>query len=116
MLRMELREVGSSSIYWDTQITFQRSCLARLNYVRQNPVHHGVVHKASEYHWCSAAGFERSARAAFVKGRAQVSDGSDPCEGLESGGMPPHSTAPSALRNGEDASQCPRPPGSGLNV
>jgi putative transposase len=53
--------------YWDTHITFQRSYLARLNYVHQNPVHHGVVRKASEYRWCSAAWFERSARAAFVK-------------------------------------------------
>ena len=67
--------------YCDTQITFQRWYLARLN----------CVHKASEYHGCSAAWFERSARAAFVKGRLQVSDGSDPSEGSESGGMPPHS-------------------------
>ena len=29
--------------YWDTRLTFQRSYLARLNYVNQNPVHHGVV-------------------------------------------------------------------------
>ena len=53
--------------YWDTRITFQRSYLARLNYVHQNPVHHGVVGKASEYRWCSAAWFERNARLAFVK-------------------------------------------------
>ena len=53
--------------YWDTHLTFQRSYLARLNYVHQNPVHHGIVRKASEYRWCSAAWFERSARPAFVK-------------------------------------------------
>jgi putative transposase len=53
--------------YWDTHITFQRSYLARLNYVHQNPVYHGIVRKASEYHWCSATWFERSARSAFVK-------------------------------------------------
>ena len=53
--------------YWDTHITFQRSYLARLNYVHQNSVHHGIVRKASEYRWCSAAWFERSARTAFVK-------------------------------------------------
>jgi putative transposase len=53
--------------YWDTHITFQRSYLARLKYVHQNPVHHGIVRKASEYRWCSAAWFERSARPAFVK-------------------------------------------------
>ena len=53
--------------YWDSHITFQRSYLARLNYVHQNPVHHGLVRKASEYPWCSAAWFERSAGTAFVK-------------------------------------------------
>jgi putative transposase len=53
--------------YWDTHITFQRSYLARLNYVHQNPVHHGVARSASEYRWCSAAWFERKARPAFVK-------------------------------------------------
>jgi putative transposase len=53
--------------FWDSHITFQRSYLARLNYVHQNPVHHGIVRKASEYRWCSAAWFERSARPAFVK-------------------------------------------------
>ncbi len=53
--------------YWDTHITFQRSYLARLNYVHQNPVHHRIVRTASEYPWCSAAWFERSARPAFVK-------------------------------------------------
>lgn len=53
--------------YWDTHITFERSYLARLNYVHQNPVHHGIVRKASEYRWCSAAWFELSARPAFVK-------------------------------------------------
>jgi len=53
--------------FWDTHITFQRSYLARLNYVHQNPVHHKIVRMASEYRWCSAAWFERSARPAFVK-------------------------------------------------
>ncbi len=53
--------------FWDTHITFQRSYLARLNYVHQNAVHHGIVRKASEYRWCSAAWFERSAQSSFVK-------------------------------------------------
>ena len=53
--------------YWDTHITFQRSYLARLNYIHQNSVHHGIVRKASEYRWCSAAWFERSSRPSFVK-------------------------------------------------
>ncbi len=53
--------------FWDTHITFLRSYLARLNYVHQNAAHHGIVRKASEYRWCSAAWFERNARPAFVK-------------------------------------------------
>ena len=45
--------------FWDTQLTFERSYLARLNYVNQNPVHHQLVPVAAQYHWCSAAYFER---------------------------------------------------------
>jgi hypothetical protein len=41
--------------------------LSPIHYVHQNPVHHGIVRNASEYRWCSAAWFERSARPAFVK-------------------------------------------------
>ena len=29
--------------YWDTKLTFEKSYLARLNYVHQNPVKHGLV-------------------------------------------------------------------------
>src|SRR5512139_1162617 len=47
--------------YWDTHLTFERSYLARLNYVLQNPVHHGVVPMASAYPWCSARWFEQVA-------------------------------------------------------
>ena len=53
--------------FWDSQITFQASHLARLRYVHHNPVHHGVVDDATAYPWCSAAWFERNAPAAFVK-------------------------------------------------
>jgi putative transposase len=53
--------------YWDGYITFERSYLARLRYVNQNPVHHGVVTDAMSYRWCSAAWFERIATPAFVK-------------------------------------------------
>ena len=53
--------------YWDSQITFQASYLARLNYVHHNPAHHGMVDDATMYPWCSAAWFERNAPAAFVK-------------------------------------------------
>ena len=52
--------------YWDSHITFEKSYLARLNYVHYNPVKHGVVENAEGYHWCSAAWFARSASNAFV--------------------------------------------------
>lgn len=53
--------------YWDSQITFHRSYLARLNYVHQNPVRHEVVQRASEYSWCSAGWFELKAEPAFFR-------------------------------------------------
>ena len=53
--------------FWETRLTYQRSYLARLNYVHQNPVKHGLVPVASQYPWCSAAWFERAASAAMVK-------------------------------------------------
>jgi putative transposase len=53
--------------YWDSKITIQTSYLARLNYVHQNPVKHGLVSKASHYPWCSASEFEMKADHSFVK-------------------------------------------------
>ena len=53
--------------YWESQITFHRSFLARLNYVHQNAVKHGLVPVANQYPWCSAGWFERTARPAQVK-------------------------------------------------
>jgi len=53
--------------FWDTKLTYQRSYLARLNYVHQNPVKHGFVKVANQYNWCSAAWFERTASPAMVK-------------------------------------------------
>ena len=53
--------------FWDTKLTFERSYLARLNYVHQNPVKHGLVKVASQYAWCSAAWFARTASPAAVK-------------------------------------------------
>src|SRR6266702_717070 len=50
--------------YWDKQLTFERSYLARLNYVHQNPVHHRRVLQATNYHWCSASWFEARGRRA----------------------------------------------------
>ena len=51
--------------FWDTRLTFERSYLARLNYVHQNPVRHRVVNSATTYRWCSAASFETEGDPAF---------------------------------------------------
>ena len=53
--------------YWDSHITYERSYLARLNYVHNNAAYHGVVESARMYRWCSAAWFEREASVAFRK-------------------------------------------------
>jgi putative transposase len=53
--------------YRDTRLTFEKSYHARLNYVMQNPVRHGLVKVAKEYPYCSAYWFEREAAASFVK-------------------------------------------------
>ena len=53
--------------YWDTKLTYQKSYLARLNYVHQNPVKHGLVPVANQYRWCSAAWLERTATLATVR-------------------------------------------------
>ena len=53
--------------YRETRLTFEKSYLARLNYVHQNPVKHGLVLVANQYPWCSAAWFEGSASDAQVR-------------------------------------------------
>jgi putative transposase len=53
--------------YRDTELTFEKSYLARLNYVHQNAVKHGLVRVANQYRWCSAAWFERTATPAQVR-------------------------------------------------
>ena len=53
--------------FWDTRLTYQKSYLARLNYVHQNPVKHGLVAVANQYPYCSAAWFERTASPAMVR-------------------------------------------------
>src|SRR5690606_31108611 len=53
--------------FWDKQLTYEKSYLARLNYVHQNSVHHRLARVANQYRWCSAAWFERTARPAQVK-------------------------------------------------
>jgi putative transposase len=53
--------------YWDTHLTFEKSYLARLNYVHNNPVHHKLVPVATAYRWCSAGWFEQQAKPSFYK-------------------------------------------------
>ena len=53
--------------FWETKLTYERSYLARLNYVHQNPVKHGFVTIANQYEWCSAAWLERTVSPASVK-------------------------------------------------
>ncbi len=53
--------------FWETRLTYEKSYLARLNYVHQNAVRHGLVPVASHYRWCSAGWFERTADPAMVR-------------------------------------------------
>jgi putative transposase len=53
--------------YWETAITNQRSYFARLHYVHENAVRHGLVRRSANYPWCSAGWFERKAAPAFRK-------------------------------------------------
>ena len=53
--------------YWDTQLTYERSYLARLNYVNTNAVRHGLVSHAQQYPWCSAGWFSRRAERPFYE-------------------------------------------------
>jgi len=52
--------------YWDSRITYASSYYARLTYVHNNPVHHGITKTAEEYRWCSRGWLERSASRAFI--------------------------------------------------
>lgn len=51
----------------ETRLTYEKSYLARLNYVHHNAVKHGLVAVARDYPWCSAGWFERTATDATVK-------------------------------------------------
>ena len=71
--------------YRETELTFEKSYFARLNYVHRNPVHHGLVAIANQYPWCSAGWFERSSEPSFVNtiyrfktDRLNVSDDYEP--------------------------------------
>jgi len=53
--------------YWDTHLTYEASYLARLRYVHENAVHHGLVRHAVEYPWCSARWLEDNGDPVFVR-------------------------------------------------
>jgi len=53
--------------YFESQLTYQKSYLARLAYVHENPVHHGLVLRAVDYPWCSARWIEKEAEASILK-------------------------------------------------
>ena len=53
--------------YWDKLLTYERSYLARLNYVHYNPLKHGLCEVAERYPWCSAGWFERTSAPGFLR-------------------------------------------------
>ena len=53
--------------YWETHLDRTPSYFTRLNYTHQNAARHGLVQKAAEYPWCSAAWFEANTSPALVK-------------------------------------------------
>ncbi len=53
--------------YWDTCLTYEKSYYARLNYVHNNPVKHGLVAVAERYPFCSAAWFKANAPQDFCE-------------------------------------------------
>ena len=52
--------------YWDTCLTYERSYYARLNYVHNNAVKHGLVEEADQYPFCSASWFKKFADQSYV--------------------------------------------------
>jgi putative transposase len=53
--------------YFEKHLTTQEGYLARLNYVHQNPKHHGLVPLASHWKWCSAHAFKQEVTTAWLK-------------------------------------------------
>ena len=53
--------------FWDRCITFDSSYYARMHYVIQNPVKHGIVEDAKLYPYCSAAWMERNNPTSFCR-------------------------------------------------
>jgi putative transposase len=52
--------------FFETKLTHEKSYFARLNYVHQNAVRHGLVRVAADYPWCSARWFKRTATKAQI--------------------------------------------------
>ena len=50
----------------ETHLTYEASYFARLHYVHENAVHHGLVTHGWQWRWCSASAFEAAERAARV--------------------------------------------------
>jgi putative transposase len=53
--------------YRETQLTYEKSYYARLHYVHDNPVRHGLVPLAENYQWCSMGWFVQRGEATFVR-------------------------------------------------
>ena len=53
--------------YWETLIDNEKSWWARLKYVNENAVKHGIVKHAKSYPYCSAGWLEASASALFIR-------------------------------------------------
>jgi putative transposase len=53
--------------YWDTCLTYEKSYYARLNYVHNNPIKHGLAEVAEQYPFCSAEWFIKHAEPEFLK-------------------------------------------------
>ena len=53
--------------FWDKTLTIEASWLVRLRYTHENAVHHGIVPRATDYSWCSARWFERTAAPSLVR-------------------------------------------------
>ena len=53
--------------FWDTCLSYAASYYARLNYVHNNAVHHGLVAMAEQYEFCSAAWFAAQADLTFYR-------------------------------------------------
>jgi putative transposase len=58
--------------FWDKHLTYERSYRARLNYVHENAVHHGIVARSENYAWCSARWFRDSVSRAHYESLRRV--------------------------------------------